>query len=528
MKKRSVCILLCTALMFSCANAQTLLLQDNQGKLRLVCDESGTNFVTISVLSENADATAIVPSENMKNILVKTLEPNSTGKFVFDADLSQSFERGRYIVRTYANDLICENIYAVGNIGDEELAKINSAQTLAQLKATIAEISGFDNLSADYIDGVAGYIAAIKPQNGYNSYDFISAYMIGEAVARLNRSDITLDDMLTYYSAYTGVDYATYAQLNDRQKAGARDIAKNISYNKPFSDYYDEIITLARIKGAQSFEDLQTKYLAYAAANGISLVDYNSLAEYDRDMVFVSMYASIDSVHSKSEIDALFAACVGAAKAGVSNGGTSSGGGGGGGGGVSGGGTTYLPPSYEDNTELPFNDMASHWSVDYVSVLKAHGVANGYEDGTYRPDNTVTRAEFVKMVAQICGTEKSNDKIFDDVTADDWYFSIVNGAYKNGIVSGVTETLFEPESRISRQDAAVIINRVKGYSSVRDGNFADSEQISPYAQNAVAALANANIIKGYEDNCFRPNAFVTRAECAAMLAKAFYPSALSE
>lgn len=523
---RKICLVLSALILVSCgkASGKTMLSPTTDGRLHLSCDDTLPNSITVSVVPENTDVSSLVPADGMKNILIKTVEKDALGKFEFKADLSQSFDNGKYIVRTYSDKLDCTNAYALAagmNIGG-----INAAKSAAQLGAALENISGFETENlGKFVDGALKYMLAVRPNGGFDNSGFISAFMMGEATAKMNGGDISLGDALVYYSAYTDVDATVYDSLGDRQKKAADDIAKNTEYNAVFSSKFDGLITAAKIKGAQSFETLQSEYLAYAAKNGVSLADYNSLdTDYKRDTVFMNMHTSLGNTHSQSDIDALFASCV----ATVKNSGSQTGGGGGSssGGGSSGGGTTYLPPSYDAESASPFSDMTNHWAKDYVSVLKTKGAANGYGDGTFRPDESVTRAEFVKMIVSICSVADSDEAVFDDVTGDKWYFGAVSGAYKSGIVGGVGQGRFAPESHISRQDAAVIINRIKNYSGDGAKVFSDAGFIADYALKSVAALSGVGIINGYEDGTFRPEMPVTRGECAAMLAKAFYADSL--
>lgn len=526
---RKICFGLSVLMLMSCGSVsgKTLLSPSPDGKLRLSCDETNASYITVSVVPESTDVSSLVPADNMKNILIKTIEKDADGKFEFEADLSGSFDGGKYTVRTYTDKLDCTNVYAFA--AGLNLTAVNAAKTSAELRAALDGLNGFETETlGKFADGAVSYMLAVHPSGGFDTDGFVSAYMMGEATARINGGDISLGDALVYYSAYTGVDAAVYDELGESQKSAADDIAKNTAYSAAFSSKFDGIITAAKIKGAQSFETLQSEYLAYAAKNGVSLADYNSLdTDYKRDTVFMNMLALLGNAHSQSDLDALFSNCVAAVKNSNTGGSTTGGGGGSSsGGGASGGGTTYLPPSYDAESASSFSDMAGHWAEDYVSVLKSNGAANGYADGTFRPDESVTRAEFVKMIASICAVADSDETVFDDVTDDKWYFGAVNGAYRSGIVGGVGEGRFDPESRISRQDAAVIINRIKNYSADGAKAFSDAESIADYAVKSVAALAGVGVINGYEDGSFRPEMSVTRGECAAMLAKAFYAESL--
>ena len=114
---------------------------------------------------------------------------------------------------------------------------------------------------------------------------------------------------------------------------------------------------------------------------------------------------------------------------------------------------------------------------------------------------------------------KSN---FSDVKSGAWYESYIASAYKNGLVSGVTENTFGVGKFITRQDMAVICYRVlekKGIpSNERDFNgFQDEDTISDYAKEAVKELYILGMINGTGDGCFSPLLLATRAQSAVMI-----------
>lgn len=178
-----------------------------------------------------------------------------------------------------------------------------------------------------------------------------------------------------------------------------------------------------------------------------------------------------------------------------------------------------------ESESTSFSDLPeNHWAYNYVMSLCESGIINGFEDGTFRPGESVTRAQLVKMLACMSGEQFSDKKSsFTDVAENAWYAPYVVWASKNGIVKGVSATEFNPDGAITREQIAAMVFRYCNYkgieleNSVEARNFTDQKEISSYAVEAISALKNAGIINGYEDGSFRPQKNVSRAEAAKML-----------
>ena len=112
---------------------------------------------------------------------------------------------------------------------------------------------------------------------------------------------------------------------------------------------------------------------------------------------------------------------------------------------------------------------------------------------------------------------------FVDVFKNDWFYSYVGAARQTGIVSGFSDSIFGVGLKISRQDAAVMINRAADYvgknlvSAKEYTSFSDEGQIAEYAADAVKKLYQCGVISGMEDGSFRPQGTCTRAEAAKMI-----------
>ena len=221
-----------------------------------------------------------------------------------------------------------------------------------------------------------------------------------------------------------------------------------------------------------------------------------------------------------------------------SQGGTGSGGSGSGGGG---GGLVGVQAPLQNNIDSVdennqpsgnsgFSDLdEAEWARDAVETLAEKGVISGDGDGRFRPNDTVTREEFVKMLMEASGIASEGVACpFVDVFKNDWFYSYVGAARQAGIVSGLSDSIFGVGLKISRQDAAVMINRAADYvgknlvSAKEYTSFSDEGQIAEYAADAVRKLYECGVISGMEDGSFRPQGLATRAEAAVMFTKLIY------
>ncbi|MGI5922159.1 MAG: S-layer homology domain-containing protein, partial [Syntrophomonadaceae bacterium] len=165
-------------------------------------------------------------------------------------------------------------------------------------------------------------------------------------------------------------------------------------------------------------------------------------------------------------------------------------------------------------------DIAGNWAEANIKSLVASGAIAGYPDKTFRPDNTITRAEFASILVKAFKLEAKSGKVFED-TANHWAKDIISTANAYGIINGYSDTRFGPDDLISREQMAVMV--VKAANLTAAGNstaFTDDSQISAWAKDAVAIARSTGIISGYQDNTFRPQGKTTRAEAATVIVKA--------
>lgn len=176
-------------------------------------------------------------------------------------------------------------------------------------------------------------------------------------------------------------------------------------------------------------------------------------------------------------------------------------------------------------TEASYFEDVNGWEKEYVYYLVEKGVVKGRTQNQFVPTASVTRAEFVKMLAAAAGVKEEADRktSFRDVSSAAWYAPYVAWAENAGIVVGSGER-FRPDDNITKQDMAVMIQRYAEAVSVEipkmevSTSFQDDISIASYAKNAVYLLQRAGIVSGDVNANFYPQSSATRAQASKMLA----------
>lgn len=168
---------------------------------------------------------------------------------------------------------------------------------------------------------------------------------------------------------------------------------------------------------------------------------------------------------------------------------------------------------------LHFSDVGiEYWAIQSIEKLAALGVIKGFPDGTFRPDNFVSRAEFASMLVKALKLQNSGySTSFKDISKN-WAKDSITIAQGLGIVSGYPDKTFRPQEFICREEVAAIAMRASGIKPANGSlTFTDSQEISPWAKNFVLTMVNNGTIKAYSDNTFRPRNYFTRAEAVDLI-----------
>ena len=165
-----------------------------------------------------------------------------------------------------------------------------------------------------------------------------------------------------------------------------------------------------------------------------------------------------------------------------------------------------------------FSDVySSHKNAQAINYLKAHNIVNGYADGSFKPEKTVTRSEAIKMIfaAFDIQEEKDIDSPFKDVSSADWFSPYILAAYDLNIVNGYADGNFKPAKTVNRSEYfKIFLNSgdVVLPKTARTNPFSDTEKttwFAPYAE-----FAKKEKLLDFSGNKFSPTKEITRAEVA--------------
>ena len=184
-----------------------------------------------------------------------------------------------------------------------------------------------------------------------------------------------------------------------------------------------------------------------------------------------------------------------------------------------------------------FSDTEDHWAESYIEKAVSLGLFSGVSDTEFAPNETMTRGMFVTVLGRLEGIDPeawqgdTAPQFFDDVPADAYFAPYVSWGVCNGIVNGMSETAFEPDTPVTRQQMAKLVafyaaRMNYGLRPAQDEvpeSFADQSDIAPWAVDSVEALRESAILNGAPDQngalCFFPEKTATRAECAAVFCR---------
>ncbi|MBQ8525885.1 MAG: S-layer homology domain-containing protein [Clostridia bacterium] len=461
-------------------------------------------------------------------VVMRTFSTDENGALSFNFVMPEDFN-GRYNVTVNAD--VSEKTFIIADITALEAVRLHTAFSSGDYSAS----AGIENplTTTDEKADIAAYVqknASLLMAD--NPMSAINVYMSGESAAYVMSGRLTLGEALDLYKDYMEMysGSATYAQdfaeLAPDVQAKLEEYFKKTGTDDSFDKVYDMCRFMAQYICASS--DAVTKELALPRL----MESHPDLYEEYKDIgnkvyqyaVFSGMYADRSTVSDYESVAASFEKHIEIQKERLdddTSDDTSSGGGGGGSRGGSSGvtsGNIGLTPA-QSVVQAVFSDIEGHWAKTNIENMYTKGIINGFSDGTFKPEQNVTRAEFAKMLSVMLALDTSGDADFADVVPGSWYNGYVAAAAKAGIVKG-SEGNFNPELYITRQDAAVMLARVLTYRGISFGStsagFNDEAKIADYALDSVNGMSGLGIITGYNGG-FAPLDNTTRAQAAALL-----------
>ena len=177
-----------------------------------------------------------------------------------------------------------------------------------------------------------------------------------------------------------------------------------------------------------------------------------------------------------------------------------------------------IPPQ----EEIKFNDIKGHWAESTIKSFVDKGFIDGYKDSTFRPNNSMTRAEFVKLVNRVFGFTQKGEEQFTDVNKEDWFYDDICIGIKEGYIKGKSKDVFAPNDNITREEVAMILTNImknKDENLDKLDSFKDGNKTSQWAQSSVEGAIEAGYMNGYEDQTIKASGSITRAEAVSMLSR---------
>lgn len=455
----------------------------------------------------------------------------------FDSGLVAASAGGRGFDATVPFEIIYTSSEDVQNIfkAFQDAQKSSGNTAMDQFIKDYEKILGFAIGEYPAVSqAVCSYLKTVSVSEANAVKEIAAAYngaMLKEMISKADAA-AKLTAALDAYDRSNSFDRTDFDALI--AKGGGADMVKEVS-GKSYSTPEDAVealhvaVFLGSSNHASNREELKALFEAYNEDYiGIAAGTGSRYAKVNKETFYKNLSKQLQKtpVYTKDAYVSAFNKALSDTESGST---VNPGGGGNGGGG---GGTIETPiatPKPVQPTQPPvqeeiFDDLDGvSWAKESIDTLVEKGVVAKDPSKKFRPNDSITREEYVKMLVTALGVyDASAQCSFRDVPADAWFAPYVASAVNSGLVKGVSDTEFGAGLDITREDIAVLTYRAaqKEGITLAQGDaktFTDAETIRDYAKEAVDAMAKAGIVNGYEDGSFGAKKQATRAEVAVML-----------
>ncbi|RKP43937.1 hypothetical protein D7Z26_27045 [Cohnella endophytica] len=187
---------------------------------------------------------------------------------------------------------------------------------------------------------------------------------------------------------------------------------------------------------------------------------------------------------------------------------------------------------------IEFQDVANHWAKEAVNDMGSRMIVSGIGGDKFNPDEAITRAEFVAILVRGLGLSlEMGASSFSDVKETDWYASAIKTAVSYHLINGFENGTFRPKDKITREQAMAIIAKAMAITNLQAklaetsndavlSPYLDAAQVSQWAQAGVAETVQAGIVSGRSETKLAPKASITRAEVASIVRRLLQKSEL--
>lgn len=521
---------------FAATEIKTSSYSDGFDEIMITAEnDDARGFITVYVYAENQTKLVFMDQQRMK--------PENTFGFKFKPESERFDEYTLLINRNGESESVDFKYYTYSEQEDAIADMLSGTEITADIaEKLLVDIS--DGSLYGKLENKNEVLEEMKTLTGLTPENIEEAFNLSTVKAALkSKNPSTLKMLAEEYKDISNLEQnfskelEWYGEIEDQsefwESVAENEYADSDEYGKAFAAqaFLYKFANTPYSELEEFIKDCNGKY----TLNGETLnIDFDTLglktqAEIDKTMYKIAdkLYASISELEN-----AVAKAADEVAAERKSNKGSGSSGGGGGSssgnvksdsgnsGSVS--TSTYIQPTVITGNTVSFGDLEKvSWAKEAIIALAEKGIVNGMGDGLYEPETLVTREQFAKMVSLAFGF-KSNGEVpdFADVNKDAWYAEYVAACCENEIMIG-TGDRFGIGEAVSRQDIAVVLHRImnkKGISgSVEKNIFNDSANIAAYAVDSVNFLYNKGIIKGTGENKISPEKFADRAETAKLI-----------
>lgn len=488
-------------------------------------------------------AVVITDPESGKMLYTNQLQADDEGRY--GTDFIMNVDSGVYNMRVYtAYGKIYDGTVEYSDGLTDSFNALAADENTAEMKNFMYSYGGYMNLDLsvmkEFSEGEQIKITELMAKKAPYAKKSDIGLELSEAQFSVGLASDTLPDeektkMFNSYMDLLGADFADISAFIKTNNLAAY-VIDDFNSGK-YTSLKDDIYLLAlRAFTAHRVENIYDLEVLFKD-NLFSVPDsvmkkYNAVK--NKTAFYTELNKKVKNLESLQDFYDAAEECAKAADKKEDNKTTGGGGGGGGGGGrsnvpvISVPSAVVTPKPQEDKKDdtpnepqkIEFSDLDSHeWAKTAIYALAEAGAVNGSGDGKFLPQNSIKREEFVKMLALSFKLgDKGADVSFNDVGENDWFRDSVRACVSNGIINGISDTEFGTGRYVTRQDAAAMLARMFNAPQPDDTEkFGDDAEIADYAKGGIYMLKAADMLGGYEDNTFRPNLPVTRAEAAKMI-----------
>jgi len=177
-------------------------------------------------------------------------------------------------------------------------------------------------------------------------------------------------------------------------------------------------------------------------------------------------------------------------------------------------------PAYAAAT---FPDISGHWAQTHIEHLLGLGLISGFPDGTFKPNQTITRAQAASILANELSLT-AQAAAFPDVPVAHWANGAIGAIVAHGTMSGYPGGMFKPDQAMTRAEIASVLAIAYGFSQSSATSPFSDVTVSHWSFGSIMALVDHFITEGYPDGTFKPDNAMTRAEFSVFVAKAIHPT----